>query len=79
MSAEVNAVAYVTDAVPDGVLYSYFNYPGQPMNNLVPADTTLQPLNLRYNFKLGRGRIERLGPSEYKNSFEMSFAPRNLV
>ncbi len=79
MSAEVTALAYVTDAVPPGVTYSYFNYPGQPMNNLVPADTTLQPLNLRYNFKLGRGKIERLGPSEFKDSFAMSFAPRNIV
>jgi len=68
MSAEVTALAYVTDAVPSGVTYTYFNYPGQPMNNLVPADTTLQPLNLRYNFKLGRGRIERLGPSEYRTA-----------
>ncbi len=79
MSAEVTAVAYVTDAVPNGVLYSFFNYPGQPMNNLVPADTSLQPLNLRYNFKLGRGRLEYIGPSEFKSSFLMSFAPRNLV
>ncbi len=79
MSAEITALAYVTDAVPNGVLYSYFNYPGQPINNLVPADTTLQPINLRYNFKLGRGRVEYLGPSEYKELFRMSFASRNLV
>jgi arsenite oxidase large subunit len=78
-SAEFTAVAYVTDAVPDGVLYTYFNFPGQPANNVVPADTTLQPLNLRYNFKLGRGKIENIGPSEYKDAFQMSFAPRNIV
>lgn len=78
-SAEFTAVAYVTDAVPNGVTCTYFNYPGQPANNVVPADTTLQPLNLRYNFKLGRGRLEALGPSEYKDSFAMSFAPRNIV
>jgi len=79
MSGEVTALAYVTDAVSSGVTYTYFNYPGQPMNNVVSADTTLQPLNLRYNFKLGRGKIERLGSSEFKDSFQMSFAPRNVV
>ncbi len=79
MSAEFTALAYVTDAVPNGVLYSYFNYPGQPANNLVSADTTLQPLNLRYNFKVGRGKLENIGPSEYKNAFRMSFASREIV
>ncbi len=78
-SAEMTALAYVTDAVPDGVAYTYFNYPGQPANNLVSADTTLQPLNLRYNFKIGRGKAERIGPSEYKSAFRMSFASRTLV
>ncbi len=79
MYAEVTAVAYVTDTVPAGVLFTYFLYPGQPMNSLVPADTSLQPLNLRYNFKLGRGKVEYLGPSEWKDAFRMSFVPRNLV
>jgi hypothetical protein len=69
----------VTDAVPDGVLYTYFNYPAQPANNMAPADTTLQPLNLRYNFKLGRGKIENIGLSEYKDAFAMSFVPRKIV
>ena len=79
MTAEVMLLAYATDAVPAGVLYSYFNHPGQPINNLASADTTMQPLNLRYKFKLARGKLEYLGPSEYKTDFLMSFAPRNHV
>lgn len=71
------AVAYPTDAVPPGVTYVYFLYPGSAANNVVSADTSLQPLNLRYSFKLGRGRIRRLGPSGVVGT--MSFAPRNLV
>ena len=62
-----------------GVLCTYFNYPGQLANNVVPADTTLQPLNLRYNFKLGRGKIENIGPSDYEDACVMSFAHRNIV
>jgi arsenite oxidase large subunit len=71
------AVAYPTDAVPPGVTFVYFLYPGSAANNVVSADTSLQPLNLRYSFKLGRGRIRRLGPSGVVGT--MSFAPRNLV
>ena len=51
--------------------------PGSAANNVTPADTGLQPLNLRYPFKLGRGRLRRLGPSGAVEG--MSFASRNLV
>ncbi len=71
------AVVYVTDVVPPGVTYTYFLYPGSAANTVVPADTSIQPLNLRYAFKLGRGRIRRLGRSGAVET--MSFAPRNLV
>ncbi len=76
-TGEFVAVAYPTDAVPPGVTYTYFLFPGSPSNNVVPADTTLQPLNLRYPFKLGRGTVRRLGKAEGIES--MSFIARNLV
>ena len=71
------AVAYVTDVVPPGLASAYFHFPKQPANSIVSADTSLQPLNLRYQFKLGRGKITRIGPTELAE--RMSFAPRNIV
>jgi arsenite oxidase large subunit len=71
------AVAYVSDIVPPGVTYTYFLFPGSPANNVVSADTSLQPLNLRYNFKLGKGRVSKIGTTELSGA--MSFAPRNLA
>ena len=34
------------------------------------------PINNRYRFKLGSGRVRRTGESEFKHT--MTFAPRNL-
>ncbi len=70
------AVAYVTDLVPPGVTCAYFNFPGSHANSVVPADTNLQPQNLRYNYKLGKGKVARIGPSHLKRT--MSFVPRNI-
>jgi len=36
----------------------------------------LQPISLRYNFKLGRGTVTKIGTTEL--AAVMSFAPRNL-
>ncbi len=71
------AVAYVSPLVPDGVTFTYFLFPGQPSNTVTPADTSLQPINLRYNFKLGKGRVSKIGSTRLTET--MSFAPRNLV
>jgi arsenite oxidase large subunit len=38
------------------------------------------PVTNRYRFKLGKGRIRKIGESPYKRSFTaMSFAPRTVV
>jgi hypothetical protein len=37
----------------------------------------MQPLNLRYNFKLGKATLTNLGPSGLAET--MSFASRNLA
>ncbi len=76
-SGSFTAVAYVSDIVPDGVTFSYFLYPKQPANVVTPGDTNLQPINLRYNFKLGKGRVIKIGTTDLME--RMSFAPRNLV
>ena len=78
-AARFSAVAYVTDQVPAGVTCSYFIF-GQgrldmAANNLSPGQT--DPINNRYRFKLGKGRVSKTGESEFKRT--MSFVPRNLV
>ncbi len=77
ISGGFTAVVYPTDVVPPGVTFTYFLYPGSDANDVVAADTSLQPLNLRYPFKLGRGTVRRLGRAPGIEG--MSFAPRNLV
>ena len=71
------AVAYVADTVPPGVTFTYFLYPGSPANSVTPGDSSLQPINLRYNFKLGKGRVKKIGTTDLVG--KMSFVPRNLV
>ncbi len=71
------AVAYVADTVPRRVTFTYFLYPGSPANSVTSGDTNLQPINLRYNFKLGKGRVSKIGTTDLAE--RMSFVPRNLV
>src|SRR3990172_7220476 len=72
------AVAIVTGAVRKGVTFAYFGFPGNPANSVVPR--VPDPVTNRYRFKLGKGRITKLGESPYKRSLtSMSFAPRDIV
>ncbi len=71
------AVAYVTDTVPPGVTFTYFLFPGSPGNTVTSADSSLQPVSLRYNFKLGRGTVRKIGSTDLGE--RMTFAPRNLA
>jgi arsenite oxidase large subunit len=73
-----NAVAIVTDAVRKGVAWAYFGFTGNPPNAVVPR--VPDPVTNRYRFKLGKGRITKIGESPYKRSFTaMSFAPRTIM
>ena len=45
------------------------------VNSVVPGIT--DPINNRYRYKLGKGRLRRIGPSEFKD--KLSFVPRNLT
>lgn len=74
---EVRAVALVTEAIRPGVLFLNFLHLDSPANSLVHR--VPDPITNRYRFKLGKGRVERLGESPYKRSFAaMSFQPRDV-
>jgi arsenite oxidase large subunit len=77
VTGSFTAVAYVSDIVPPGVTFSYMNFPGSEANAITSADTSLQPMNLRNNFKLGAGTVKKIGSTDLKET--MSFAPRNLA
>ncbi len=75
---EVKAVAILTEAVPSGLLFANFLWPGSPANSLVHR--VPDPITNRYRFKLGKGKLERLGESPYKHDFaRMSFKPRDVT
>ena len=76
--ASFEAIAYVSDIVPPGVTSAYFNY-GQgalrtAANSVAPGLT--DPINNRYRYKLGKGRLRKIGDTNLASV--MSFAPRNL-
>jgi arsenite oxidase large subunit len=72
------AVAIVTDAIRPGVAFTYFLDTKNPGNSLAPR--VLDPVSQRYRFKLGVGKVKKIGESEYKrNPTAMSFAPRHIV
>jgi len=76
--AAVTAVAIVTRAVKEGVLYSDFLQANQPINAL--AGRVVDWISGNYNYKMGIGKITKIGESPYKHSFRsMSFAPRDIV
>ncbi len=78
---EMTAIAMVTDAVRQGVLFSAFIWPRWPKaasNSLVHR--VPDPITLRYRFKLGKGKIRKIGESPFKKSFEtMTFKPRTII
>lgn len=78
VSASVTAVAIVTPAVKKGVSFMYFLHPQQPANSLAPK--VVDPLTNQYRYKLGVGKVKKLGESPYKHDFRaMSFARRDII
>lgn len=69
------AVAYVSDIVPQGVVFTNFAYPDQWMNSISPR--WMHPANPIPPYKLARARLTRIGPSDLAT--RMSFAPRNIA
>ncbi|MEZ6151857.1 MAG: arsenate reductase (azurin) large subunit [Pirellulaceae bacterium] len=75
---EMKAVAIVTDAVRPGVLWTNALRPGSPANSLVHR--VPDPISNRYRFKLGKGKIKKIGESPYKTDFtQLTFAPRTVI
>ncbi len=76
--ASITGVAVITDIVKPGVSWTYFMHPTQPANSLVPM--VPDPISNRYRFKLGMGKIRKLGESPYKHRLEaMSFGRRDIA
>jgi arsenite oxidase large subunit len=69
------AVAYVSDSVPPGVVFTIFAYPDQWMNSISPR--WMHPANPVPPYKLARARLVGSGPSTFAS--QMSLQPRNLV
>ena len=60
----MTAVAIVTDAVRPGVIFAAFiwpRWPGAAANALVHR--VPDPITNRYRFKLGKGRLTKIGES----------------
>ncbi|MCH7590460.1 molybdopterin-dependent oxidoreductase, partial [PVC group bacterium] len=74
----LKAVAMVTEAIRPGVVFSNFLHTHSTANSLVHR--VPDPLTNRYRFKLGKGRIRKIGESPYKKSLqEMTFKPRTVM
>ncbi len=75
---QFTAVAIVSDAIRPGVAMANFNFPGAPANSVCHA--VPDPVTNNYRYKLGRGRLSKVGESPFKNSFtSMSLKPRPII
>ena len=76
--AAITAVAIVTPALKKGVMYMDFLHTAQPANALVGR--VVDWISGNYNYKMGVGKVRKIGVSPYKNDFRsMSFARRDIA
>jgi arsenite oxidase large subunit len=76
--AAVTGVAIVTPAIKKGVGFMDFLHTSQPANAL--TGRVVDWISGNYNYKMGVGRVKRLGESPYKHQFRsMSFARRDIA
>ena len=76
--AAITAGAIVTPAIKQGVGYMDFLHTSQPANSLVGR--VVDWISGNYNYKMGVGRVRRLGESPYKCQYRsMSFARRDIA
>lgn len=72
------AVAIVTKAIKPGVLWSNALDAKAPPNSVVHR--VPDPITNRYRFKLGKGRVTKIGESPHKSDFtQMTFRPRDII
>lgn len=77
-SARATAVAIVTPAVKPGVAFMYFVWPGSAANSF--SHRVPDPISNNYRYKLGKGRVRKIGESIYKHSLDaMTFVRRDIV
>ena len=78
VKGSVTAVAVVIPVPRPGVTFMNFLDLSQPANSLVSR--VPDPISNNYRFKLGIGKIRKIGESPYKKSLTtMSFATRNII
>ncbi len=76
--AAITAVAIVTPALKKGVMYMDFLHTSQPANAL--AGRVVDWISGNYNYKMGIGKVKKIGVSPYKNDYRsMSFARRDIA
>ncbi|MCX4027461.1 arsenate reductase (azurin) large subunit [Endozoicomonas sp. SM1973] len=76
--AAVTAIAMVTSAIKQGVLYSNMLDMRQPTNALTAR--VVDNISGNYNYKMGVARVKKMSESPYKRQFRnFSFVPRNIV
>ncbi|NNE22994.1 MAG: arsenite oxidase large subunit, partial [Rhizobiales bacterium] len=76
--AAITAVAIVTPALKKGVMYMDFLHTSQPANAL--AGRVVDWISGNYNYKMGIGKVKKIGVSPYKTDFRsMSFARRDIA
>jgi arsenite oxidase large subunit len=74
-TGSLTAAAYVSDIVPQGVLWTNFAYPDQWCNNVAPR--FMHPVNPVTPFKLARAKLTKIGPTDLAQ--RISFLPRNIA
>jgi arsenite oxidase large subunit len=78
VKARVKAVAVVIPVPRPGVTFMNFLDTREPANRLVPR--VADPISNNYRFKLGVGKIAKIGESKYKRTFaQMTFAERGIL
>lgn len=73
-TGSLTAAAYVSDIVPNGVLWTNFAYPDQWCNNVAPR--FMHPVNPVTPFKLARATLMKIGSTDLAE--RISFLPRNI-
>ena len=74
----ITAVVIVTPAIKKGVGFMDFLQTSQPANAL--SGRVVDWISGNYNYKMGVGRLRRMGESPYKRQFRsMSFARRDIA
>ncbi|WP_299498622.1 arsenate reductase (azurin) large subunit [uncultured Roseobacter sp.] len=76
--ASITAVAIVTPAVKENLGYMDFLHTSQPANAL--SGRVVDWISGNYNYKMGVGKLRKMGESPYKSQFRsMSFARRDIA